>query len=68
VHEFFEEERHRAEVRQILRWRVEDRNKSSGYLTKVREKRGNSAADRLQKDCKEQWSKLNRGIEGDWRG
>jgi hypothetical protein len=67
VHEFFEEERHRCEVRQVLRWRTEDRNKAIDYLGRVRKARGDAAADKLARDCKEQWAKGNRGIEGDWR-
>ena len=67
MHEFFEEERHRCEVRQVLRWRTEDRNKAIDYLGKVRKARGDVASDKLAKDCKEQWAKGNRGIEGDWR-
>lgn len=67
MHEFFEEERHRAEVRQVLRWRAEDRSKAIDYLSKVRQKRNDKAADKLQNDCTEQWAKGNRGIQGDWR-
>lgn len=65
--EFFEEERHRCEVRQVLRWRAEDREKAMEFLTKVRKHRGDVAAEKLAKDCKEQWSRGNKGIEGDWR-
>lgn len=67
MHEFFEKERHRCEVRQVLRWRAQDRSNAMDYLSKVRQKRGDNAADKLQKDCAEQWSKGNRGTEGDWR-
>lgn len=67
MHEFFEEQRHQCEVRQVLRWRAEDRNKALNYLSAVRQKRGDNAADRLQTDCAEQWKLGNRGIEGDWR-
>lgn len=67
MHEFFEEERHRCEVRQVLRWRTEDRNKALEYLSKVRQKRGDSQADKLDKDVRSQWSLGNRGIEGEWR-
>jgi len=67
LHEFFEEERHRCEVRQVLRWRAEDRSKAIDYLSKVRQKRNDKAADKLQNDCTEQWAKGNRGIQGDWR-
>ena len=62
-----EEHRHRCEVRQILCWRAEDRNKAIDYLSRVRRARGDAAADKLAQDCKEQWAKLNRGLEGDWR-
>lgn len=65
--EFFEEERHRCEIRQILRWRAEDRSKAIDYLSKVRMRRGDSVADQIQQDCTDQWSKGNRGTEGDWR-
>ena len=51
--EDLEIERHRAEVRQVLRWRVEDRNKALEYLKLVREKR-KEKAKRLELDCKEQ--------------
>jgi hypothetical protein len=63
-----EEHRHRCEVRQVLAWRVEDRGKAMEYLSKVRQKRGYQAADRLEKDCRTQWERGNRGERGDWRG
>jgi hypothetical protein len=62
-----EEYRHKTEVWQVLRWRAQDRNKSSEYLQLVRKMRGNNAADKLEKDCKEQWAKGARGLKGDWR-
>lgn len=67
MNEFFEEERHRCEVIQVLRWRTQDRNKSSEYLQMVRKRRGDIAADKLEKDCKEQWARGARGVKGDWR-
>ena len=67
MNEFFEEERHRCEVIQILRWRAQDRNRSSEYLQLVRKMRGCNAADKLEKDCKEQWDRGNKGLRGDWR-
>ena len=67
MHEFFEEERHRCEVRQVLRWRAQDRSTAINYLAKVRKARGDTAADRLTEDCRTQWDKGNRGIEGEWR-
>lgn len=63
-----EDHRHQCEVRQVLRWRSEDRNKVIEYLTRVRKARGDVVADKLANDCKEQWAKGNRGIKGDWRG
>ena len=62
-----EEERYRCEVRQVLRWRAEDREKAMEFLTNVRKRRGDITAEKLAKDCKEQWSRGNKGIEGDWR-
>lgn len=59
--------RHQCEVWQVLRWRAEDRNKVIDYLVRVRKSRGDVVADKLANDCKEQWSKGNRGIKGDWR-
>ena len=67
VHEFFEEERHRCEVRQVIKWRVQDRNKAMEYLQAVASKRGQDAADRLRKDSAEQWERKNTGLEGDWK-
>ena len=67
VDTYSEEYRHRCEVWVVLRWRALDRNKSSEYLQLVRKMRGNNAADKLEKDCKEQWERGNRGLKGDWR-
>ena len=60
-----ETERHRCEVRQVLRWRVEDRNKALEYLKLVREKR-KEKAKQLEDDCREQWSRGNKGEKGEW--
>lgn len=62
-----EVERHRAEVNQVLRWRVENRNKAMEYLSLVREKR-KEKAKQLEDDCRKQWELGNRGDKGDWRG
>jgi len=67
VHEFFEEERHRCEVRQVIKGREQYRNKATEYLQAVAKKRGQDAADRLRKDSAEQWERKNRGLEGDWK-
>ena len=63
--EDLEIERHRAEVRQVLRWRVEDRNKALEYLKLVREKR-KEKAKQLELDCKKQWELGSRGEKGEW--
>ena len=52
----------------MLIWRTEDRGKAMNYLSLVRQKRGDNAADRLEKDCRTQWERGNRGERGDWRG
>ena len=61
-----EQHRHRCEVRQVLKWRTQDRNKAIEYLSIVRNKRGDRAAQLLEKDCRDQWSKGSRGDEGIW--
>ena len=61
-----EQHRHRCEVRQVLKWRTQDRNKAIEYLSIVRNKRGDRTAQLLEKDCKTQWTLGNRGDEGDW--
>ena len=67
VHEFFEEQRHQAEVRQVLKWRVQDRNKAMEYLLAVEKRRGEILANKLRIDSRIQWEKGNRGIDGDWK-
>lgn len=62
-----EDFRHRCEVWQVLRWRAENRDKAVSYLNLVRQKRDEAAANKLERDTKEQWAKGNRGIKGDWR-
>ena len=59
-----EEHRHRCEVRQVLAWRVEDRGKAMEYLARVKGDR----REKLEKDCRDQWERGNRGKWGDWRG
>ena len=62
-----EDLRHRCEVWQVLRWRAENRDKAVSYLQLVRQRRDEAAANKLERDTKEQWAKGNRGIKGDWR-
>ena len=59
--------RHRCEVRQILKWRTQDRNKAIEYLSIVRNKRGDRTAQLLEKDCKTQWTLGNRGEDSQWK-
>jgi hypothetical protein len=61
-----EDLRHKCEVRQVLKWRVESRSKAVEYLALVRKKRGDEKADKLEKDCREQWAKGSRGEAGVW--
>ena len=62
-----EEHRWRCEVRQVLKWRTQDRNKAIEYLSIVRKKRGDRTAQLLEKDCKTQWTLGNRGLNGEWK-
>lgn len=67
MNEFFEEERFRCEVRQILKWRVQDRNKAMEYLALVEKRRGEAVAAKLRNDARSQWEKGSRGINGEWK-
>ncbi len=67
MNEFFEEERHRCEVRHFLKIRVNDRQKMLDYLDQVKKERGEVAYKKLEHDCREQWNKGNKGTHGDWR-
>lgn len=75
-----EQHRHRCEVRQVLRWRVEHgiewvrlwmhgRPESPGKkrVFGVVDFRGQAATARLQEDCRAQWAAGSRGADGDWR-
>jgi hypothetical protein len=61
-----EDLRHRAEVRYVLAIRATNRDEAMKYLSLVQEKR-KEKAKQLIDDCKDQWSKGNRGQWGDWR-
>jgi len=62
-----ERERHRCEVRQVIRWRKE-RGLAwvRDWLAWVERKRGAEAAKRLRADGSEQWLRGNRGELGAW--
>jgi len=60
-----EEHRHRCEVRQVLKWRVERGSAwVHAWLDGAEKKR---PVARLRRDCAEQWAKGNQGAWGDWR-
>lgn len=63
-----EQHRHRCEVRQVLRWRLEHgREWVREWLAGVAQKRGRAAANALQRDAAEQWQRGNRGGHDEWR-
>ena len=62
-----QEYRHQCEVRTVIRWRIEDRNRALNYMEEVKKKRGKEAGEMLERDVRDQWTKGNRGKEGDWR-
>ena len=53
-------------MRQILKWRVTDRNKAMTHINLVRDARGDLAAKQLENDARSQWNKGNRGNKGEW--
>jgi len=65
-------ERHRCEVREWIRRRVE-KGKVEGVewlrqvLRDIEKRRGEKAAQKLKDDIADQWEKGNRGALGDWR-
>lgn len=65
-------ERHRSEVREWIRRRVE-KGKVDGVewlrkvLKDIEKRRGEQAAQRLKDDISQQWQRGNRGALGDWR-
>ena len=70
-----DEFRHRCLVRQILRWRVTDREKAHGFLYGWTDESGNyikgwnerRPKSILERDVRDQWKKGNRGENGDWK-
>lgn len=66
MNEFFEEERHRCEVRFVIKIRMQDRIKMLEYLELVKEKRGKEKYEKLEKDARDQWAKGNRANHGEW--
>jgi|GEM_PF-2286018 len=64
VEDWSEEFRHQCEVRMVIRWRMEDRDRALRYLEGVKQKRGD---DKLERDVREQWKMGNRGKENEWK-
>ena len=64
MNEFFEEERHRCEVRYVLKLRAIDRQRMLDYLESVKQHRGDCF--NLEKDARDQWNKGSRGEKGKW--
>lgn len=63
-----ETHRHRCEVRQLLRWRVEHgREWLRQWLAGVERVRGKGTLQRLEADIRQQWERGNRGARDDWR-
>lgn len=58
--------RHQCEVRQVIRWRIEDRAKALTYLEGVKKKRPEEGTV-LERDVVRQWKLGNRGQTGDWK-
>ena len=51
-------------VREVIRMRLEDRNKAHDFL-RMWEKNHNDT--KLRADVKDQWTKGNRGQKGEWK-
>jgi len=61
------QDRERCEVRYWLAMKVSYPLNLKGHMESIAKKRGESARARLVELCREQWSKGNRGRQGDWR-
>lgn len=60
-----EQHRHRCEVRQLLRWRVQHgRDWVREWLAAAARRRD---TQQLRSDATEQWARGSRGQHGDWR-
>ncbi len=58
--------RHQCEVRYVLRMRAErGREAVDEYLALVAAKRGPAQAEKLRKDCAQQWQRGSRGAPGE---
>jgi hypothetical protein len=70
-----DEFRHRCLVRQVLRWRVTDRQYAHQFLNGWVEKDGRwvpgwnerHPKSILERDVRDQWKKGNRGENGEWK-
>jgi hypothetical protein len=64
---YSEEHRRRCEVRFALQLNEASRSRATAFLADVAKKRGQSAAKKLEAECKQQYDRGNRGAPGDWR-
>lgn len=63
-----EEFRHQCEVRHFLRIRLESgREAVTSSLASIEKRRGQQCAAALLRDIMSQWTRGNRGKQGDWR-
>lgn len=62
-----EKQRFRCEVRAVLAMRADSQSSALNYIERVRDRRGNDAADILLDACTRQWERGNRGQWGTWR-
>lgn len=60
-------DRHRCEVRHVLKLRAASQSGALEYLEKVEKARGQGSAAKLNRDAAEQWRLGNRGQPDDWR-
>lgn len=61
------DDRHRCEVRHVLKLRCESLERSQKFLDAAEKRRGKEAVQQLRDDCSAQWQRGNRGDWGVWR-
>jgi hypothetical protein len=63
-----EEHRHQCFIRWILNLQATEGKKAgAAFLARLEKRHGQEYADRIRKDCRDQWAKGNRGQKDDWR-
>ena len=56
IYATYEPLRRKCEAGYVVKLREYDRSRAHNYIAKVREKRGDAAADQLEADAKELWT------------